>query len=108
VKRSIEDNLFRIFMGEYDKGNSYAYDLKAIQEHLLWYHQMMDMMADRFPDLVRVVNYEEIIGDPRSVLEKAAALCGLSMSQGTLPTIGDDRGCAKPYAHWIAAALAAE
>jgi hypothetical protein len=46
VKRDVEDNMLRIYMRKYRGGNPYAYDLKAIRDHIIWYHQVMDLMAE--------------------------------------------------------------
>ncbi|NOZ33630.1 MAG: tetratricopeptide repeat protein [Alphaproteobacteria bacterium] len=98
VKRDIEDNLLRIFMRKYLSKNTYGYDLGTIREHIIWYHQMIDMFAEKLPDIVRVVHYEQMVSDPGAVRSTLADLCALAPPSGPLPEIGDDRGCAKPYA----------
>src|SRR5262249_27004658 len=79
LKRSIPDNVLRIFMRRYSKANFYAYDLKAAHDHVVWYHQMIDLLAQRLPHLVRVIHYEDMINDPAGALETAADLCGIPM-----------------------------
>jgi tetratricopeptide (TPR) repeat protein len=108
VKRNLDDNMLRIFMREYAVGNSYSYDLKATREHLLWYHQMIDALADKLPQIARVIQYEDIIADPAAALRMGAGLCGLPMKEGPLPELGDDRDCSKLYQALIDAALARE
>ena len=105
VKRNVEDVVLRIYMRHYDKGNAYAYDLKSARDHVMWYHQMMDLLAEKLPDIVRVIHYEDMVADPAAVLRVAADLCGLPMPEGALPPIGDDRGCAAPYRQFMAAGL---
>ena len=105
VKRNIEDNILRIFMRKYAAGNPYSYDLKATREHLLWYHEMIDTLAEKLTDISRVIHYEDIIADPAAALKMAAALCGLEPAVGPLPELGDDRNCAAPYRALMAAAL---
>ena len=105
VKRNLEDNMLRIYMRKYLSGNSYAYDLKSVREHIVWYHHMIDALAEKLPDIVRVIHYEDMIADPAAALRVAADLCGLPMQHGPLPEIGDDRGCAGPYRRLMAAAL---
>ena len=70
-----------------------------------WCHEMIDVMAAKMPKVARVVTYEDMVDDPRAVLQVAADLCGLPMHQGDLPQIGDDRGCAAPYREMIKEAL---
>jgi len=68
VKRDLEDNLLRIFMRKYRSRNVYGYDLKAARDYILWYHEMMDLMAEKFPNLVRIFNYEDIVANPAASL----------------------------------------
>jgi Flp pilus assembly protein TadD len=105
VKRKVEDIVLRMYQRRYRAGNSYSYDLKAAREHVVWYHQMMDVMAEKLPKAVRIVHYEDMVSNPTSALRAAAELCELSMPSGPLPPIGDDRGCAEPYRQFLDAEL---
>jgi len=51
MKRNLDDNLLRIYMRKYGVGNAYGYDLKAAREHILWYQQMIDLMAEKFSNI---------------------------------------------------------
>lgn len=108
VKRDPDDNLLRIFMRRYATGNSYSYNLKLAREHIAWYHQMIDALAEKLPQAARVIRYEDMVSDPRGALQAAADLCGLSVGDAALPDIGDDRDCAAPYRAAMAAALEQE
>jgi len=105
VKRNLDDNLLRIFMREYAVGNSYSYDLEATREHINWYHQMIDTLTEKLPQISHVIHYEDIIADPAAALRLGADLCGLEVKDGSLPKLGDDRNCSRPYRALIAAAL---
>jgi hypothetical protein len=105
VKRNLEDNVLRMYMRRYKRGNVYSYDLNAARDHVAWCHEMIDLLAQRFPKIVRVIRYEDMVANPTAALQAAADLCGLSMPQGALPTLGDDRGCAEPYRQLMGAAL---
>jgi hypothetical protein len=107
LKRDIDDDVLRIFMRRYSRSNFYACDLKAARDHVVWYHQMIDLLAQKLPGVVRVIRYEEMIADPSAALRTAADFCGLPMPQRPLPPVGDDRGCAEPYRKWMAAELQA-
>lgn len=107
VKRNLEDTMLRIYMRKYQSGNPYAYDLKSTREHIAWYHEMIDALAEKLPDIARVVHYEDMVADPAAALRVVADLCGLPMSHGPLPATGDDRGCAAAYRQLMAAALEA-
>jgi hypothetical protein len=106
MKRDLQDNMLRIYMRKYMMGNPYGYDLAAIRDHITWYHQMIDVLVAKLPSIARVVQYEDMIADPRTALNVAAELCGIPMKHAPLPEIGDDRGCAEPYQEFISASLA--
>jgi tetratricopeptide (TPR) repeat protein len=97
VKRSLDDVVWRIYLTKYLSGNSYAYDLKAIRDYLSWYNTMIDLAADKFPEIAKVVRYETMVDDPATVLHGVAELCGLGVNGGPVPALGHDRGCAAPY-----------
>lgn len=103
VKRDLDDNALRIYMSKYLRGNSYAYQLKSIRDHLIWYHQMIDLMAEKFADIVRVINYEAMVADPAAALREVADLCGLTVRHESPPELGSDCGCAEPYREFMAA-----
>jgi hypothetical protein len=105
VKRDVEDNALRIYMRKYDAGHLYSYDLQAARDHIVWYHQMMDLLAEKFAEIARVIHYEEMVANPPTTLRIAADLCGLSIRNSILPALGDDRGCAAPYRSFMATAL---
>ena len=106
VKRNVEDNILRMYQKKYRRGkNVYSYDLKAARDHVAWYLQMMELMAKKFPDIVRIINYEDMVANPAAAVRVAADLCGLPQADGPLPDVGDDRGCAEPYHDFITAAL---
>ena len=76
VKREVDDITLRMYLRHYKIRNSYAYDLKAARDHVTWYHAMMDVLAAKLPDRVRIINYEDMVTDPAGALRVAAELCG--------------------------------
>jgi hypothetical protein len=58
---------------------------------------MADLMAEKFPNIVRMIQYEDMIADPTACLRTAAELCGLSIPNGPLPTFAGDPDCSAPY-----------
>jgi tetratricopeptide (TPR) repeat protein len=97
IKRDAHDLALRIFMKRYRSGHPYSYDLKSIFRYIEWYHAMMDGLAGKFPELVRIIVYEKMIANPRHALATVADLCGLTVPDIALPAMGDDRGAALPY-----------
>jgi len=105
VKRDLQDNLLRIYQWRYKRGNLYSYDLMTARDHLVWYHQMMDLFAEKFSDIARVIHYEDIVSNPTAATRMAAELCGLPVPGILLPSISNDRACAAPYRQLMASAL---
>jgi hypothetical protein len=108
LKRELDDNLLRVYMRQYTKGNAYAYDLKTARDYILWYREMIDLMADKFPNIVRVIAYADMVADPAAARATAAQLCGLPASDAPLPEIGGDIGCSVLYRQSIAATLSGQ
>ena len=101
MKRSIEDVAWRIYLTKYLYGNPYAYDLKAIRDYLDWYNAMIDLTAERLPDIARVVSYDAMVDDPAATLRGVAELCGLGLNGGPVPPVPNDRGCSTPYREFM-------
>ena len=101
VKRNINDVAFRMFQTNYQTSNAYAYNLKSIKRHIEWYNDMMHAMKSKFPDIVHVVNYEDMVEDPQGTLNSMADICGLPRPQGQIAPVPDDRGCAEPYKKYL-------
>ncbi len=106
VKRDLDDIMLRIFMTKYAAGNAYGYDINNIRDHVTWYYQMIDLLAERLLHISMVINYEDIIDNPAQALQAVAELCGLHQPNDQVPTIGNDRSCADPYKKFIGNALA--
>lgn len=105
VKRNTDDLILRTYMKNYATGNAYAYDVKTIKMHMDWYYAMIDVCAEKLPHISHVVDYDDIIGDPSSILQAAADLCGLDVTTQALSEPGDDRGVGAPYRGHIENAL---
>ena len=101
VKRDLNDAAWRIFLTKYLIGNPYAYDLKAIKDHLNWYNAMIDLTAGKLADIAEVVSYEDMVDDPATTLRNAAKLCGLSTNDRPMSPLQNDRGCSAPYRNFF-------
>jgi Flp pilus assembly protein TadD len=104
VKRNPDDNVLRMFMKQYRSGNSYSYNVAAAYAHLAWYNEMIDLCRASYPEITRVVTYEEMIEAPLATRRSIADLCGIPEPDEPVPPFNDDRGCAGPYRSFLAAA----
>ena len=103
VKRSPEDVAWRIYLTKYLHGNPYAYDIKTIRDYLDWYNTMIDLTAEKLPDVTLVVSYEAMVDHPAATLRSVAELCGLGAEDRVMPRMPNDRGCSAPYRHYLGA-----
>ena len=106
VKRDVNDTALRIYQRRYSVGHIYSYNFRMTYDHIVRYHEAIDLLQERLPEWVRVVQYEDMVANPPMILRTAAHLCGLPVTKEPLPAIGDDRGCAAPYRDFMAAELA--
>ncbi|HXI38936.1 MAG TPA: sulfotransferase, partial [Bryobacteraceae bacterium] len=102
LKRNVDDMAWKIYLTKYLTGNSYAYSLKDIRGYLDWYHAMIDLTAEKLPELARVMSYEALIDDPGAALRGVAELCGLDPHERPVLSIDHDRGCGAPYREFMA------
>jgi len=97
VKRNVYDTVFGILMTLYRFGNEYSYDLKSVWDHVHWYHEMIDVIASRLPEISLVTTYEDTITSPKDILTKVANLCQLDLVPDNLIEIGNDVGVADSF-----------
>jgi hypothetical protein len=62
---------------------------------------MIDQVARVFPDISRVLTYEDMLASPEGSIGEIAALCRLSVRAETIPPLHDDRDCARPYSGFL-------
>lgn len=97
VKRRADDNLLRCYQTHYGRNNYYSYDLDACREYLKCYNETIDVWAAKMADRSILLNYEDMIPQPRAALERLAQLVPLELPANREFVMGDDRGCARPY-----------
>ena len=105
VKRNIYDTVFGILMTLYRYGNEYSYDLKSACEHVMWYHNMIDLLSERIPEISYVTTYEETIQNPAGVITKIANLCKIDVTKNNASQLHNDVGLADAYRSYIETAL---
>jgi tetratricopeptide (TPR) repeat protein len=104
LKRDFDDVALRMFMKPYRAGNHYAYSVPTIFEYLRLYYDLVDLWIERLPQTAMAIDYGHMIEDPADVLARIAEFCSLAVPAKPLARLPDDRGCAAPYRHLIAAA----
>ena len=106
IKRDINDLMFRIFATNYGSGNAYAFSIKTINEHIAWYDSLADILVEKFPNVSRVVSYDQLASDPNSMLTTVCELCGLDPKVNRVHIApATDTGISRPYQAYIRQAL---
>lgn len=100
VKRNRADQIFRIFLYNYDEGNRYSTDLTSIKEYIDWYEDMIDIWASKIPGQCKIVTYEELLEDPKGTIDSIAMFTNLEIDHHGLQ-LADDRGCADPFREFM-------
>lgn len=107
VNRNPKDIAIRMYMKHYRDGtNFYAYNIKSIYRQINWYQEMFKTWSEKLPNNCILVDYAEMLEDPRTTMKRVAELCGLPVPDCLMPELGDDRGCAEPYFEFLKSARA--
>ena len=61
---------------------------RTARDHIIRYHEAIDLLQEKLPEWVRVVHYEDMIVNPAITLRTAAHLCGLPMTERPLAADG--------------------
>jgi tetratricopeptide (TPR) repeat protein len=101
VTRDKMDLALRVFMKKYKSGNHYSYNLEAIQNYLVWYEKMVDLLHEKLPGRSIKLRYEDIVGNPSRAVEASLSLCGVEADALELPQVSSDVGVAEPYVQWM-------
>lgn len=101
VRRNIDDVVFRMFGTMYKNRNDHTYDLETAREYVNWYYEIQDMLLERLPEVSMIIDYEDMAGNPKAMLEKVKNFCGIEDDIDELPDIGDDRGCSEPFLEFM-------
>ena len=88
-------------LNSYDTRYPQAVVTQSYEKDIEWYNDMMHAMKSKFPDIVHVVNYKDMVEDPQGTLNSMADICGLPHPQGQIAPVPDDRGCAEPYKEYL-------
>ncbi len=107
MKRDVNDLTLRLFMEDFTgQGDmAFTFDVKTIRNQINWYYSLIDILVEKFPKSCRVVQYEDMIDNPSSIVQQVRTLCGLGLADVEPPQLDDERGVANPYIRFIQTAL---
>ena len=96
VVRDIDDNAVRCFQKMYESGTWYSYDIDACRDYLEYCRNIAAAWVERLPGRAVMVSYEEMVGEPRRVLERVSQLIAVDLTASNEAPY-DDRFAARPY-----------
>jgi hypothetical protein len=65
---------------------------------------MIDNWLEKLGDQAILIQYEDMVDDPKSTLSRLAEFCDVKLPSELSLNTSDDRGCAAPYRKWLHAA----
>ena len=82
ARRHPMDSCFGCFKQHFAKGQTFTYDLFELGEFYLEYCQLMDHWDAVLPGQVLHVQYEEVVADLETQVQRVLAFCGLPFEEG--------------------------
>ena len=77
VKRNIKDNYFSLYKNVFDGNMNWCYDKSDLLNYTLNYLELMKFWKNKFPDYIFDIEYENIISNTQSEVERLLAFCNL-------------------------------
>jgi tetratricopeptide (TPR) repeat protein len=97
VKRDVNDLALRIFFKKYERGHYFSYDVSKIYSYIAFYHALIDIYLNRFPENSILVRYEDMVANPSTTAHRLAQFCSIDEELDVVPDVGNDVGCSAPY-----------
>ncbi len=84
LERDPMDACYAVYKTLFEGIYPFSYDLTELGEYLLAYRQLIDHWQTVMPGVMHVVNYEELVTEPKPVVENLLSYCGLSYEEACL------------------------
>ena len=95
LRREPMDMCFAIFKTLFDQTHPYSSDLEELAHYVVAHRELTDHWLQLMPDAIHVVNLEDLIANPRQVIEDLFEYCSLSFEESCLHFF-DPPGAANP------------
>jgi len=84
LDRDPMDTCYAVYKTLFQNIYPFSYDLKELAEYMAAYQQLINHWQSVIPGVMHVVKYEELVTDPRPVVEDLLSYCGLSWEDACL------------------------
>ncbi|MBF7074065.1 sulfotransferase [Glaciecola sp. MH2013] len=81
MRRNVSDLAFSIFSQFFNQQHNYSVDLKDIAHAIYQANKLMDHWRKRYPEQVIDVNYDELVKDPSTHLQRLFSFCKLDWDE---------------------------
>ena len=84
LERDPMDTCYAIYKTLFEGIYPFSYDLTDLANYFVAYRKLIDHWQTVLPGVMHVVRYEELVSDPRPVVESLLSYCGLSYEDACL------------------------
>jgi len=84
LRRDPIDNCFAIFKTLFEQSHPYSSDLEELAHYVVAHRALTDHWLQLMPDAIHVLRLEELIANPRPVIEDLLEYCSLSFEESCL------------------------
>ena len=84
LQRDPMDNFYAMFRSLFDGRYAFTYNAVELANYYAAYSKLMDHWQSVMPGVIHIVKYEELVTDPRPVIERCLEHCSLSFNEDCL------------------------
>ena len=84
LQRDPMDTCYAIFKTLFEKGHPYSNELEELAHYFVASRKLTDHWLQVIPDAIHVVNFEQLLSDPRPVIEDLLEYCSLSFEESCI------------------------
>jgi tetratricopeptide (TPR) repeat protein len=84
LERDPMDTCYAVYKNLFEGAYPFSYDLEELANYFVEYQQLMDHWQKVMPDVMHVVRYEDLVVEPKPVVESLLSYCGLSYEEACL------------------------
>ena len=84
LERDLMDSCYAVYKTLFKGIYPFSYDLDELGRYVLAYRQLVKHWETVMPGVMHVVNYEELVTEPKPVVENLLSYCGLSFEDTCL------------------------
>ncbi len=92
LRRQPMDTCYDAFRTLFGQGYPYSYDLEELAQYFVTFDRLTSHWLRLMPEAMHVVSYEELVCDPRPVIEHLLDYCSLSFEEECLGFFDDRPG----------------